>query len=152
MLQIHPDWVMLSWLRNQDQKSNNSWDYVWPGWPGGCTYRKWGYIWWEQHSSCGVFSSVQFSRSVMSDSLWPHESQHARPPCPLPTQTHGVLLLLLLSRFSCVWLCASPYMAAHLAPPSLGFSKQEHWSGLPFPSPMHEGEKRKWSRLVMSDS
>ena len=29
--------------------------------------------------------TVQFSRSVMSDSLWPHESQHARPPCPLPT-------------------------------------------------------------------
>ena len=32
-----------------------------------------------------MFSSVQFSRSVMSDSLWPHESQHARPPCPSPT-------------------------------------------------------------------
>ena len=31
------------------------------------------------------FSSVQFSSSVMSDSLWPHESQHARPPCPSPT-------------------------------------------------------------------
>ena len=31
------------------------------------------------------FSSVQFSRSVMSDSLRPHESQHARPPCPSPT-------------------------------------------------------------------
>ena len=30
-------------------------------------------------------SSVQFSRSVMSDSLWPHESQHTRPPCPSPT-------------------------------------------------------------------
>ena len=30
------------------------------------------------------FSSVQFSRSVMSDSLWPHELQHARPPCPSP--------------------------------------------------------------------
>ena len=29
--------------------------------------------------------SVQFSRSVMSDSLWPHESQHTRPPCPSPT-------------------------------------------------------------------
>ena len=28
------------------------------------------------------FSSVQFSRSVVSDSLWPHELQHARPPCP----------------------------------------------------------------------
>ena len=32
-----------------------------------------------------MFSSVQFTRSVMSDSLWPHESQHARPPCPSPT-------------------------------------------------------------------
>ena len=30
------------------------------------------------------FSSVQFSRSVVSDSLWPHESQQARPPCPSP--------------------------------------------------------------------
>ena len=28
------------------------------------------------------FSSVQFSHSIVSDSLWPHESQHARPPCP----------------------------------------------------------------------
>ena len=32
-----------------------------------------------------LISSVQFSRSVVSDSLWPHELQHARPPCPLPT-------------------------------------------------------------------
>ena len=31
------------------------------------------------------FSSAQFSHSVMSDSLWSHESQHARPPCPSPT-------------------------------------------------------------------
>ena len=31
------------------------------------------------------FSSVQFSHSVVSDSLWPHDSQHARPPCPSPT-------------------------------------------------------------------
>ena len=31
------------------------------------------------------FNLVQFSHSVMSDSLWPHESQHARPPCPSPT-------------------------------------------------------------------
>ena len=31
------------------------------------------------------FSSVQFSGSVVSDSLRPHESQHARPPCPSPT-------------------------------------------------------------------
>ena len=31
------------------------------------------------------FSSFHFSRSVVSDSLWPHESQHTRPPCPSPT-------------------------------------------------------------------
>ena len=49
----------------------------------------------------------------------------------------GGLLLLLLSRFSRVRLCATPQMAAHQAPSSLGFSRQEHWSGLPFPSPMH---------------
>ena len=48
------------------------------------------------------------------------------------------LLLLLLSRFSHVQLCATPEMTAHQAPPSLGFSRQEHWSGLPFPSPMPE--------------
>ena len=43
-------------------------------------------------------------------------------------------------------------MAAYQAPPSLGFSRQEHWSGLPFPSPMHESEKWKWSRSVVSNS
>ena len=32
-----------------------------------------------------TFSSVQFSCSVVSDCSWPHESQHARPPCPSPT-------------------------------------------------------------------
>ena len=51
------------------------------------------------------------------------------------------VLLLLLSRFSRVRLCATPQTAAHQAPPSLGFSRQEHWGGLPFPSPMHEREK-----------
>ena len=50
------------------------------------------------------------------------------------------ILLLLLSRLSCVLLC-DPIDGSHHAPPSLGFSRQEHWSGLPFPSPMHEREK-----------
>ena len=49
-------------------------------------------------------------------------------------------LLLLLSHFSCVRLCATPEMAAHQAPASLGSFRQEYWSGLPFPS-MHESEK-----------
>ena len=37
------------------------------------------------HTRLGCFSSVQFSCSVMSDSLQPHQPQHARPPCPSPT-------------------------------------------------------------------
>ena len=62
------------------------------------------------------------------------------------------MLLLLLSHISCIRLGATPETAAHQAPPSLGFSRQEHWSGLPFLSPMHESEKWKWSRSVVSDS
>ena len=61
----------------------------------------------------------------------------------------GILLLLLLSHFSRVRLCATPETAAHQAPPSLGFSRQEHWSGLPFPSRLHESEKWKWSCSVV---
>ena len=51
------------------------------------------------------------------------------------------IILLLLSHFSRVRLCATAQMTAHQASLSLGFSRQEHWSGLPFPSPMHESEK-----------
>ena len=58
----------------------------------------------------------------------------------------------MLSHFSCFWLCATPQTAAHQAPPSLGYSREEYWSGLPFPSPMHESEKWKWSRSIVSDS
>ena len=38
-----------------------------------------------RHMEAVIGYSVQFSRSVVSDSLRPHESQHARPPCPSPT-------------------------------------------------------------------
>ena len=73
--------------------------------------------------------------------LLPHYHLHA----PLPGQREAVgcaqlFLLLLQSHFSRVQLSATPKMATHQAPPSLGFSRQEHWSGLPFPSPMHESE------------
>ena len=59
----------------------------------------------------------------------------------------GMLLLLLLSCFSRVRLCATPWTAAHQASPSMGFSRQEHWSGLPFPSPMHEKCMKNGYRL-----
>ena len=63
----------------------------------------------------------------------------------------GLWLQLLLSHFSRVRLCATPQTAAHQAPPSLGSSRQEHWGGLPFPSPVHESEMWKWSCSVVFD-
>ena len=59
----------------------------------------------------------------------------------LGVRNEAAAALLLLSHFSRVRLCATSEMAAHQAPPPLGFSRQEHWSGLPFPSPMQESEK-----------
>ena len=52
---------------------------------------------------------------------------------------------------SCPTLC-DPIDGSPPGSPVPGFSRQEHWSGLPFPSPMHESEKWKWSRSVMSDT
>ena len=58
----------------------------------------------------------------------------------------------MLSHFSHVWLYVTPEMAAHQAPPPLGFSRQQHWSGLPFLSPMHESESEvAQSHLTLSD-
>ena len=62
---------------------------------------------------------------VVPDSLRPHGQEHWLL----------LLLLLLLSHFSRVRLCVTPQTAAHQALPSLGFSRQEYRSGLPFPSP-----------------
>jgi len=58
-----------------------------------------------------------------------------------------MLLLLLLNRFSRVRLCVTPQTAAHQAPLSLGFSRQEYWSGLLFPSPMHACMLSRFSRV-----
>ena len=39
----------------------------------------------QLHENISTITSVQFSRSVLSESIWSHESQHSRPPCPSPT-------------------------------------------------------------------
>ena len=57
--------------RRHKALENSAW-FIWKT-------KKWG------HKSCGQIRSDQIICSVMSDSLWPHESQHARPPCPSPT-------------------------------------------------------------------
>ena len=64
-------------------------------------------------------------------------------PFPSRTSFHQSLIsfltynftLLLLSRFSRVRLCATPWTAAYQVSPSMGFSRQEYWSGVPLPSP-----------------
>ena len=47
------------------------------------------------------------------------------------------------------WLAATPWTAAHQAPPSMGFSRQEYWSGLPLPSPGSMWTNVKWFALVV---
>ena len=46
-------------------------------------------------------------------------------------------LLLLLSRFSGVRLCVTPWTAAYQGPPSMRFARQVYWSGVPLPSPIY---------------
>ena len=118
-----------------------------------------------------IYISVQFSCSVVSDSLRPQESQHARPPCPSPTPgVHSD------SRPSSLWChpaisssvvpfssCPQCLPASESFPMSISssilctywpreflvqypiilpfiqfmeFSRQEHWSGFSFPSPV----------------
>ena len=74
------------------------------------------------------FSSVQFSRSVMSNSLQPHEPQHARPPCPSPTARvhpnscpssrwcHPTISLSVVPFSSCPWSfqASGPYPMSQL--------------------------------------
>ena len=95
----------------------------------------------DREAWCAAIHGVAKSRTWLSD--WTELNWYG-------ARRHS--LLLLLSRFSHVWLCATPYTAAHQASPSLGFSRQEHWSGLPFPSPMYESEKWKWGCSVVSNS
>ena len=57
------------------------------------------------------------------------------------------LLLLLLSHFSRIRLCATPWTAACQAPPSMGFSRQEYWSGVPLPSPKYSLD---WYKLLIN--
>ena len=46
-----------------------------------------------------------------------------------------------------VWLFVTPWTAAYQAPPSMGFSRQEYWSGLPLPSPIPKSTNNKWWRV-----
>ena len=83
--------------------------------------------------------------SVVSDSVRPHRRQPTRLPHPWdsPGKNTGVGCHFLLQctkgkvkvkSLSCVRLLATPWTAAFQAPPPMGFSRQEYWSGVPLPS------------------
>ena len=84
----------------------------------------------------------------MSNSVWPYRRQPTRLHCPLdsPGKNTGVVCHFLLQCMqvksesevtqSCLTLC-DPMTAAYQAPPTMGFSRQEYWSGVPLPSPNH---------------
>ena len=97
---------------------------------------KWPKDW--NFSSC-ISPSSEYSGMISFMMDWlesPRDSQESTPTPQFKSINSSVLLIGLLSNFSRVRLCATPQTAAHQAPPSLGFSRQEHWSGLPFPSPI----------------
>ena len=54
------------------------------------------------------------------------------------------------SSVSRVWLFATPWTAAHQAPPSMGFSRQEYWSGVPLPSLLLSGRRTQTSDIFFS--
>ena len=72
----------------------------------------------------------------------PHRQKPTRLPHPWDSPgkntgvgCHFLLQCMKVKSLSRVWLLATPWTAAHQAPPSMGFSRQEYWSGVPLPSP-----------------
>ena len=96
---------------------------------------------------CLVGLLLLLSRSVVSNSVRPQRRQPTRFPRPWdsPGKNTGVGCHFLLQcmkvkserkSLSHVLLLATPWTAAYQAPPSMGFSRQEYWSGVPLPSPL----------------
>ena len=89
--------------------------------------------------------------------LWVSWSMKTCFPVPVLQLDHEIYDLiqsLVTTTTKSLQLCPTlcdPIDGSPLGSPVLGFSRQEHWSGLPFPSPMHESEKWKWSHSVVSD-
>ena len=94
----------------------------------------------------------------MSDSVWPHRRH------PTGSSVPGILQARILEwvaiSFSNAWkwkvkvkslsrvrLLATPWTAAYRAPPSMGFSRQEYWSGVPLPSPINALIPFKWRSI-----
>ena len=88
-------------------------------------------------------ASAATAKSLQScPTLWPHRRQPTRLPRPWDSpgkstgvRCHFLLQWMKMKLLSRVWLLATPWTAAYQAPPPMGFSRQEYWSGVPLPSP-----------------
>ena len=116
-------WIFMriSWIYSSP-KSNYPWPY-W-GFPG-------------KESAC----SAEDLGLIPGLGRFPWRRKWQPTPVFLPGESHGQRSLVGYSPFSSVQslshvrLFATPWAVAHQTPPSMGFSRQEYWSGLPFPSP-----------------
>ena len=116
--------------------------------PQSCEYKirgKNNFIQWRHHSAAAAAATSLQSCPTLCD---PIDSSPPGSPVPGIVQARTLewaaisfssvwkwkVKVNLLSR---VWLLATAWTAAHQAPPSMGFSRQEYWSGVPLPSPRH---------------
>ena len=104
-----------------------------------------------------VFISVQFSRSVLSDSLRPHESQHTRPPCPLPTPrvrpnpcplSQSVMPWTVSSSVVPFSSCPKSFPASGSFPTSQLFSSDGQSVGISASTSVLSMNTQEWSALV----
>ena len=71
---------------------------------------------------------------------------------PRRMETGQIAFVIVMKSLGRVRLFATPWTLDNQAPLSMGFSRQEYWSGLPFPSPTRQSEKWNWSCLVVYNS
>ena len=84
--------------------------------------------------------------------VWPHRQQPTRLPCPWDSPgkntgvgCHFLLQCMKVKPLSHVQLLETPWTAAYQAPPSMGFSRQEYWSGVLLPSPNHTKDQENFT-------
>ena len=114
-------------------------------------------LWWVKSS----INKAKYAKSLQSYLALCNPIDSSPPGCPIPGILQARTLEWVVISFSNAWkwkvkvkslsrvrLLAISWTAAHLAPPSMGFSRQEYWSGVPLPSP-RQSIKVTYMRMVL---